>query len=122
MTTKPDAVKLRELAISVRTRNASVKRGHPKYTANVTSAEELALTEGVLALLDENERIANIAAESERLANARLEASFEYVAQIARLTRALNAAARWVGHDGPHPEGWDYKTDKALVRAALESK
>jgi hypothetical protein len=45
------------MAEAVRARNQSVKRGHPKYTANVTSEEECTLTEGVLALLDENERL-----------------------------------------------------------------
>lgn len=59
-----DWKKLREIAETVATRNRSVKRGHPKYTANVSSAEEIALTDGVLALLDEND---SLRAEVERL-------------------------------------------------------
>jgi hypothetical protein len=49
---KIDVHKLRKTAEVVATRNRSLKRGHPKYMANVTSAEELVLTDGVIALLE----------------------------------------------------------------------
>lgn len=58
MTRKPiDIKKLRETAEQVRKQNASAKRGHPKYTANLTSEQEMILTNGALDALDEIERL-----------------------------------------------------------------
>jgi len=52
-----DIKRLRETAEQVRKQNASAKRGHPKYTARLTSEQEMVLTNGAIDALDELERL-----------------------------------------------------------------
>lgn len=77
-----DLKRLRELAEAVATRNRSVKRGHPKYSANVTSEEELALTNGVLWLIDAIEHVTRQRDHALRLGSAALDAADERLNRV----------------------------------------
>lgn len=52
-----DLERLKATALAVRTRNLSSKRGHPKYSASITSEEERVITDGALECVAEIERL-----------------------------------------------------------------
>jgi hypothetical protein len=118
---KIDLQKLRQTAEVVTKRNASAKRGHPKYTASVTSAEEFELTHGVLVLLGEVERLQAamdgwVQNWKDQVANVEREraSASELYEQLVDMTKARDEACDLIERAMPYPTfGRDYARETA---------